>query len=349
MQARLVTSLIVWALVSAGCDSGDALPKNDRSTRAESWDAVMQIRLPPPQLGLAPTYGRVDIRGPWRKAFASALGERHEPELQRGARDITYLTPCTAVVAARSSHDAELSRAAFLRRNGEGWQVEMTSEYNGAVQRVRFGDHAIAHRVATAGTKPVSQEAAIQSAAVFVANNYDLFGLEREDVLAIEEARLDTGPGRPAAALRYQYELELDGNRPEPAFRDVPGMNRRWTLMIYVDVAGRVTSAGGGNAEVAGVIRCKKPQLDASAIAQRVVGRALPPVRGTGIIKQRGATFDDAARIESVEPAAYRLFRRDPDRVIVHFGYEVIVKRQRLTSTLYFNGDTGVVVASGTE
>jgi hypothetical protein len=343
VQAGLVTSLIVWALVSAGCDGGDALPKDDRSTRAESWDAVMQIRL-----GLPPTYGLVDIRGPWRKAIASALGERHEPELQRGARDITYLTPCTAVVASRSSHDAELSRAAFLRRNGEGWQVENASEYhNGAVHLVRFGDAALAHRVATAGTKPVSQEAAIQSAAVFVANNYDLFGLERDDVLAIKEARLGTGPGGPAAALRYQYELKFDGDRPEPAFRDVPGMNRHWVLMINLDVAGRVTSAAGRIDEVAGVIRCKKPQLDASAIAQRVPGKALPPVRS--FMKQRGATVDDAARIESVEPTVIRSFQRDPDRVVVRFGYEVIVKRQGLTSTLYFDGDTGVVVASRTE
>jgi hypothetical protein len=348
MQAGLVTSLVVWALVGAGCDRGDALPKDDRSTRAESWDAVMKIRLPPPQLGLAPTYGLVDIRDPWRKAIASALGERHEPELQRGARDITYLTPCTAVVAARSSYDAELSRATFLRRNGEGWQVEKASEYhNGAVHVVRFGDPLLAYRVATAGTKPVSQEAAIQSAAVFVANNYDLFGLDRDDVLAINEPWLDTGPGGPAAALRYQYELTLDGNRPEPAFRDVTGMNRHWVLMIYVDVAGRVTSAAGRIDEVAGVIRCKKPQLDASAIAQRVAGQALPPVRG--FIKQRGATVDDAARIESVEPTAYRSFQRDPDRVVVRFGYEVIVKRQGLTSTLYFDGDTGAVVGSRTE
>ncbi len=347
MQSGLVTSLIVWALVSAGCDRDDALPEDDRSTRAESWAAVMQIRLPPPQLGLSPTHGLVDIRGPWRKAIASALGERHEPELQRGARDITYLTPCTAVVAARSSYDAELSRATFLRRNGDGWQVEESSEYNGAVGGVRFGDPLLAYRVATAGTKPVSQEAAIQSAAAFVANSYDLFGLDRDDVLAIKEPRLESGPGRPAAALRYQYELTLDGNRPEPAFRDVTGMNRNWVLRIYVDVAGRVTSAAGGIDEVAGVIRCKKPQLDASAIAQRVVGRALPPPRG--FIKQPGATFDDAARIESVEPTAVRSLQRDPDRVVVRFGYEVIVKRQGLTSTLLFDGDTGVVVGSHTD
>lgn len=86
MQAGSVTSLIVWALVSAGCDQGDPLPKDDRPTRAESWAAVLQKMPAPPQRGLSPTRGRVAIRRPSREAIASALVEQVEEEVERAYR-----------------------------------------------------------------------------------------------------------------------------------------------------------------------------------------------------------------------------------------------------------------------
>lgn len=141
MQKRLVTSLIVWALVSAGCDSDDTLSKDDRSTRAKPWAEVMQIRLPPPQQGVSPTGGRADIRRPSRKAIASALREQVEEAVERAYRhpDLhsVFLAPddgsehrADLVVWARKFDGVDMATnvSSVLNRDGITWETRWIRE-----------------------------------------------------------------------------------------------------------------------------------------------------------------------------------------------------------------------------
>jgi Protein kinase domain/Sulfatase-modifying factor enzyme 1 len=281
-----------------------------------------------PSMAVPATIGAVDVTSEWKSDFEREVKNRRDALLVRGNRPTTSLGHCAVEMFGRTPTDNALTREAFASRNGSAWTLE-DDEFDGTLKSVAASDVRPGHSGSIPEAPAISQQQATELAATFAAKNFDVFGLDKGDVMETP-VLVTTGPPGPASALRTEYDFSLRGTRPEARFRQFPSMNRSWILSIAIRSDGKLLRAMGRNDEFSDLQICDTPRINREAATSSVLNQ---PLARSGMTAVENLGVVTARDIDSATLTLYRSNLHDPARVVVRLAYAVVVKKDGLSST----------------